>query len=159
MSSRAAGAAAWQVIGLRVVDRLGKGLRTPPRDALIADATPPPLRGRAFGLQRGLDHAGAVLGPLVAWWLLASGTANVRRVIGLSIVPGVLVLVLATWAVRGGQGRTETDGVAAASPSQSAFVRRRPPLALVAISLFYLLRRSEERRVGKECRSRWSPYH
>src|SRR5437667_9012774 len=84
-------AAAWQVIGLRVIDRLGKGLRTPPRDALIADVTPSPLRGRAFGLQRGLDHAGAVLGPLVAWWLLASGTANVRRVIGLSIVPGVRV--------------------------------------------------------------------
>src|SRR3989475_943625 len=132
--------AAWQVIGLRVVDRIGKGIRTPPRDAVVADVTPPELRGHAFGLQRGLDHAGAVLGPLVAWWLLASGTANVRRVIGLSIVPGVLVLVLATWAVRGGQGRTETDGVAAASPSQSAFVRRRPPLALVAISLFYLLR-------------------
>src|SRR6059058_1434081 len=55
--------AAWQVIGLRVVDRLGKGLRTPPRDALIADVTPVALRGRAFGLQRGMDHAGAVLGP------------------------------------------------------------------------------------------------
>src|ERR1041385_7535112 len=45
--------AAWQVIGLRVVDRLGKGLRTPPRGALIADVTPAELRGRAFGLQRG----------------------------------------------------------------------------------------------------------
>src|SRR5436309_2963573 len=101
-------AAAWQVIGLRVVDRLGKGLRTPPRDALIADVTPSPLRGRAFGLQRGLDHAGAVLGPLVAWWLLASGTANVRRVIALSIVPGVLVLVLAGWAVGDGAGLTES---------------------------------------------------
>jgi len=56
--------AAWQVIGLRVVDRLGKGLRTPPRDALIADVTPAQLRGRAFGLQRGMDHAGAVLGPI-----------------------------------------------------------------------------------------------
>src|SRR6266853_1669928 len=85
--------AAWQVIGLRVVDRLGKGLRTPPRDALIADVTPAELRGRAFGLQRGMDHAGAVLGPILAWWLLASGTANVRAVIGWSIVPGVLVLV------------------------------------------------------------------
>src|SRR5437867_716288 len=125
-------AAAWQVVGLRVVDRLGKGLRTPPRDALIADVTPPPLRGRAFGLQRGLDHAGAVLGPLVAWWLLASGTANVRRVIGLSIVPGVLVLVLAVWAVRDGQGRTETDEVGRPRPSRPALVRRRPPLALVA---------------------------
>src|SRR3989441_11199483 len=77
-------AAAWQVIGLRVVDRLGKGLRTPRRDALIADATSPPLRGRAFGLQRGLDHAGAVLGPLVAWGLLASGTGNGGGGIGLS---------------------------------------------------------------------------
>ena len=65
--------AAWQVIGLRVVDRLGKGLRTPPRDALIADVTPVALRGRAFGLQRGMDHAGAVLGPILAWWLLAPG--------------------------------------------------------------------------------------
>src|SRR5712692_6563855 len=62
--------AAWQVIGLRVVDRIGKGIRSPPRDALIADVTAQPILGRAFGLQRGLDHAGAVLGPLVAWWLL-----------------------------------------------------------------------------------------
>src|SRR5436309_1422145 len=65
--------AAWQVIGLRVVDRIGKGIRTPPRDALLADVTPRALLGRAFGLQRGLDHAGAVLGPLVAWGLLQSG--------------------------------------------------------------------------------------
>src|SRR5438128_5146104 len=135
-------AAAWQVIGLRVVDRLGKGLRTPPRDALIADVTPPPLRGRAFGLQRGLDHAGAVLGPLVAWWLLASGTANVRRVIGLSIVPGILVLVLAAWAVKDGRGRQKAaEGGARADPlpPSTAFYRPLPP-ALLAISAFYLLR-------------------
>src|SRR2546422_1925524 len=67
----AVAAAAWQVIGLRVVDRLGKGLRTPPRDALIADVTPAPLVGRAFGLQRGLDHVGAGSGPLGAWGCLA----------------------------------------------------------------------------------------
>src|SRR5467141_5123229 len=88
-------AAAWQVVGLRVVDRLGKGLRTPPRDALIADVTPQALRGRAFGVQRGLDHAGAVLGPLVAWALLTRG-ADVRTVIAASILPGVAVLVLAS---------------------------------------------------------------
>src|SRR5881409_4157784 len=86
-------AAAWQVIGLRVVDRLGKGLRTPPRDALIADVTPAPLVGRAFGVQRGLDHVGAVIGPLVAWWMLSTG-ADVRKVIVASLIPGVLVLVL-----------------------------------------------------------------
>src|SRR5256884_2874121 len=69
--------AAWQVIGLRVVDRLGKGLRTPPRDALIAEATPAERGGSAFGLQRGMGHAGAGVGPVFALWLLASGGAGV----------------------------------------------------------------------------------
>jgi len=142
--------AAWQVIGLRVVDRLGKGLRTPPRDALIADVTPAELRGRAFGLQRGMDHAGAVLGPILAWWLLASRSANVRAVIGWSIVPGVLVLVLAMWAVRdrGGRGRLgEVGGVRgggdrAGQPSLTSSNLPRPSLVspLFGISAFYLLR-------------------
>src|SRR5881397_626554 len=92
-------AAAWQVIGLRVVDRIGKGIRTPPRDALMADVTPTSLLGRAFGLQRGLDHAGAVLGPLLAFWLLTSRGTDVRGVISASVVPGILVLVLAMMAV------------------------------------------------------------
>src|SRR5581483_3599392 len=80
--------AAWQVIALRVTDRLGKGLRTPPRDALIADVTPPPAWGRAFGLQRGLANAGGVLGPLAAWWLLALRAAARRGGIAASLVPG-----------------------------------------------------------------------
>src|SRR5690242_3029065 len=103
----AATAAAWQVIGLRVIDRLGKGLRTPPRDALIGDVTPAPLVGRAFGLQRGLDHVGAIIGPLVAWWMLTRH-ADVRTVILASLVPGVLVLGLAAWAVRDGKRRYGT---------------------------------------------------
>lgn len=132
----AATAAAWQVVGLRVVDRLGKGLRTPPRDALIADVTPEPLRGRAFGLQRGLDHAGAVLGPLVAWAILTSGSGDVRTVIAASILPGVAVLLLAAWAVRGERRVTADKGVVSAP-------RLRPPLALFAICFFYLLRMPE----------------
>ena len=133
-------AAAWQVIGLRVVDRLGKGLRTPPRDALIADVTPAPLIGRAFGLQRGLDHVGAVIGPLVAWWLLMHG-ADVRRVILVSFVPGVIVVLLAMWAAKGGEGRRDK---AAAEPvlPPSAALRRLPP-PVIAIGLFYLLRMPE----------------
>src|ERR1700674_599875 len=122
--------AAWQVIGLRVVDRLGKGLRTPPRDAIIAHATPPPLRGRAFGLQRGLDHLGAVLGPLLAWYLLAFHQASVRGVIAASIVPGVLVLVLAVWAVRavqGGRGRARAGELGDAPPPPSTAVHRPRP--------------------------------
>ena len=136
----AATAAAWQVIALRVVDRIGKGLRTPPRDALIADVTPAELLGRAFGLQRGMDHAGAVLGPLLAWWLLTMHVAQLRTVIAASIVPGVLVLGLAAWAVRGGQGRTGADRVPSATPSPSAAVRLRPPRSVWLISFFYLVR-------------------
>jgi len=138
--------AAWQVIALRVVDRLGKGLRTPPRDAMIADATPATLRGRAFGLQRGLDHAGAVLGPLVAWWLLSFRAADVRQIIAASIVPGVAVLLLAIWAVKDGQGRSRTvevEDLDRLGPSSTVLDRPEPSLALYAISFFYLIRMPE----------------
>ena len=136
-------AAAWQVVGLRVVDRLGKGLRTPPRDAMIADVTPAPLVGRAFGLQRGLDHVGAIIGPLVAW-LLLSRRADVRTVILASIIPGALVLVLAAWAVKGGRGRARADeGVVGVVPPSPDVARLRPPSTVIAISIFYLLRMPE----------------
>ena len=140
--------AAWQVIGLRVTDRVGKGIRTPPRDALIADVTPRELHGRAFGFQRALDHAGAVLGPLAAWWLLTSHALDIRGVIAASIIPGVLVLLLAVWAVKtvgDGRGRKETEGVNAKQsplPSPTVPSRLLPP-ALVAIIAFYLLRMPE----------------
>lgn len=136
-------AAAWQVIALRVVDRVGKGIRTPARDALIADVTPPELKGRAFGLQRAMDHAGAVLGPLAAWALLQYG-ADVRRVIAASIVPGVAVLGLAWWATRGGKGR-QRAAEAPPSPLPPIAAHGRPglPPPLVAIIAFYLLRMPE----------------
>lgn len=140
--------AAWQVIGLRVVDRIGKGLRTPPRDALIADVTPPALHGRAFGLQRGLDHAGAVVGPLVAWYLLTFHASGIRTVIEASIVPGVAVLVLAWWAVRDGDrrnaGMRERENTAnAGAPAPSIVPTFRLPPSLTPIVLFSLLRMPE----------------
>jgi MFS family permease len=91
---------AWQVVGFRVIDRVGKGIRTPPRDALIADITPPSLRGRAFGFHRGADHFGAVLGSLAAWFFLSRGAA-VRRVIGWSALPGVVAFVVLAVVLRG----------------------------------------------------------
>ena len=134
-------AAAWQVIGLRVVDRVGKGIRTPPRDALIADVTPLELRGRAFGLQRGMDHLGAVLGPLAAWGLLRWRGTDVRGIIAASIVPGVLVLALAVMAVGRSGGRA--GSVSPAEPRPAAGPIARPagrPIALYAVVAFYLLR-------------------
>jgi len=87
-------AAAWSaVLLLRFLDRVGKGLRTAPRDALIAGATAPQLRGRAFGFHRSMDHAGAVLGPLIAFVLLSS-EMELSRVFLASVVPGLLVILL-----------------------------------------------------------------
>lgn len=91
---------AWQVIGLRAVDRVGKGARNPPRDTVIADATPAPARGRAFGFHRAMDHAGATIGPLVAGGLLAWAALPVDRVILLSAVPGAMAVIVAAVALR-----------------------------------------------------------
>lgn len=86
-----------QVLAIRFVDRVGKGIRTSPRDALLADLVPRERRARAFGLQRAMDNAGAFVGPLVAAGLLKLAIAE-RTVFLLAAVPGlaaVLVLVLA----------------------------------------------------------------
>lgn len=130
--------AALQVIVLRVVDRLGKGLRSPPRDAIIADATPPELQGRAFGLQRGLDNTGAVLGPLAAWALLTTGTLDVSGVIAASIVPGVIVLLLTMLAVRGTRVARPAAAIPAAAPSNGSL-----PLPVILIAASYLVRAPE----------------
>ena len=108
---------AGQVIGFRVLDRVGKGLRTPPRDALIADSAPPELHGRAFGFHRGADHLGAVAGSVAAWWFL-SRHAEVRQVIEWSAVPGVVVLVALAVVLRGsdGAGKAADPPPVAAAP-------------------------------------------
>lgn len=110
---------AWQVIGFRVIDRVGKGLRTPARDALIAAVAPPELRGRAFGFHRAADHFGAVLGSVAAWYLLHRGLA-VQDVIGWSALPGGLAFLVLAFLLRGtrvqadpaqgrGQGKDPAD--------------------------------------------------
>jgi MFS family permease len=129
--------AAWQVIGFRIIDRVGKGLRTPARDALIAAVTPPELRGRAFGFHRGADHFGAVLGSVAAWYLLERGLA-VQDVIGWSAVPGVLAFLTLAIVLRG----TRITGVApgnGSGPSPTDAVGRifwGPVLVLAALTFF-----------------------
>ena len=82
---------AWHVLLVRAADRIGKGLRTAPRDALLAAASP--RRGSAFGLQRAMDHAGAMTGPVVAALLLAAGLP-LREVFLWAVVPGVAAVAL-----------------------------------------------------------------
>jgi MFS family permease len=79
------------VLGIRMLDRVGKGLRSSPRDALLAASVPPERRGLAFGLHRSMDNAGAVLGPILAAVLLGYGF-KVRDLFVISIVPAVLCL-------------------------------------------------------------------
>lgn len=84
------------VVGARLADRLGKGLRGAPRDALIADITEPNHHGRAYGLRQSLDTIGAVAGPLLAVGLMAGLGGNVRLVLWFAVLPAVLsVLTLA----------------------------------------------------------------
>ena len=89
---------AGQVLAIRVTDRIGKGIRGAPRDALIADSVDPSIRGRAFGFQRAADHAGAVIGPLLAFAVLRWGHIALRPVFLLAAIPGLIaVLVAAIW--------------------------------------------------------------
>lgn len=81
------------VLMLRFLDRVGKGLRTAPRDAMIAASVAPEVRGRAFGFHRALDHSGAVLGPLLAFALLAA-EVPLRDVFFASAIPGLMVMLL-----------------------------------------------------------------
>jgi len=80
------------VLVLRFFDRIGKGLRTSPRDALIAESTPPDYRGKAFGFHRAADHAGAVVGPLLATLFLDVFILNIKTVFLLSVIPGVITI-------------------------------------------------------------------
>ncbi|MGH7434461.1 MAG: MFS transporter, partial [Polyangiaceae bacterium] len=84
----------WHVLAVRVSDRVGKGLRSSPRDAMIADAAGD-RAGKAFGFHQAMDNVGAVVGPLVATALLAMG-ASMRTVFAIAVVPGVLATALVT---------------------------------------------------------------
>ncbi len=108
--------AAWQVIGLRAVDRVGKGARTPPRDAVLADATDPAIRGRAFGFHRMMDHSGAMLGPLVAFALLAGFAMRPADVMLWSAVPGLAAVFVVSYAMR----KLRPEGPLAAAPGATA---------------------------------------
>ncbi|MCE5204069.1 MAG: MFS transporter [Coriobacteriales bacterium] len=88
------------VLALRVTDRLGKGIRTAPRDALIADSCTAEDRGAAFGLHRALDTVGAAIGPFIAWLVLTLSPDAYRTIFLISAVPGVAAILVVLFAVR-----------------------------------------------------------
>lgn len=89
-----------QVLVIRLTDRVGKGIRGAPRDALIAESVDPSIRGRAFGFHRASDHAGAVVGPLIAFALLSWERVDLRTVFLIAAIPGLLSVVVLIVGVR-----------------------------------------------------------
>jgi MFS family permease len=141
-------AAPWQLFAIRIADRTGKGVRTSPRDALIADSTAPEIRGRAFGFHRGMDHLGAAVGPLLAaafLWFWRDAPAgvfetSVRQLFLWTAVPGVAVVVL-LWF-----GLHEPASTAPAKPRPTLTLRpfdRRFRLYLAALVVFTLANSSD----------------
>lgn len=96
----AAAQSATQVLAIRLTDRVGKGLRNAPRDALIAESVDPSIRGKAFGFHRASDHAGAVIGPLIAFALLQWMGLELRTVFWLAVIPGVFAIITVVAFVR-----------------------------------------------------------
>jgi MFS family permease len=88
------------VVAARFVDRVGKGIRGAPRDALLADITPQSVRGAAFGLRQSLDTVGAFVGPLLATVLMLVWANDFRAVFWVAVVPGVLAVLLLVFGLR-----------------------------------------------------------
>lgn len=92
--------APWHVLAVRFAERIGKGIRGVPRDAIVADVTPASERGAAYGYQRGMDNAGAVLGPLLGLALLVGLKLDLRTTFLCAAVPGLLAIPVILFVVR-----------------------------------------------------------
>jgi MFS family permease len=112
------------VLAARFADRIGKGVRGAPRDALIADVTPPEIRGRAFGLRQSMDTFGAFAGPLLAIALMALFASDIRAVFWVAVIPGIIATLCVVFGVR-----DSSDALAVET-------NRAPPINFAAISRF-----------------------
>ena len=143
---------ATQVLGIRVTDRVGKGLRTSPRDALLADSAPADARGLAYGFHAAADNTGAVLGPLIAFFLLklhgvgaldasqhlsAHDEHAIRNVFWLSAIPAGIAMLILIFVVSD-VPRTGGTGKPTETPGETAKLSRRFWAYLVVVLLFTL---------------------
>ncbi|HVG22949.1 MAG TPA: MFS transporter [Thermoanaerobaculia bacterium] len=137
-----AAASIWPlVLAARLIDRTGKGMRSAPRDALIADVTPPDQRGRAFGFHRALDHTGAIVGPLLAILLLQGFGFSMRAAFFFAVIPGAVGVAMLVFLLR----ETPADTTREES-TQSSLITHHSPLfkrAIGAVALFALANSSD----------------
>jgi MFS family permease len=131
------------VLSARLIDRVGKGIRGAPRDALIADIAPPAIRGAAFGLRQALDTVGAFLGPLLAIGLMLLWANDFRAVFWVAVIPAFLSVALLVFAVR---EPTQAAGEHRGNPIRRANLRRlgRAYWWVVAVGAVFTLARFSE---------------
>ena len=136
-------ASAGGVLTARLIDRVGKGIRGAPRDALVADIAPLALRGAAFGLRQSLDTVGAFLGPLVAVALMLLWANDFRAIFWWAVVPGLAAVVLLYFGVQEPESRVAVAGV---NPISRTNLRRLSPAYwwVVAIGAVFMLARFSE---------------
>jgi MFS family permease len=131
------------VLTARLLDRVGKGIRGAPRDALVADIAPPHLRGAAFGLRQSLDSVGAFVGPLLAVGLMLLWANDFRAVFWVAVVPGFMAVALLLFGLREPDKRVATQRT---NPIQRAKLKRlgRPYWWVVGVGAVFTLARFSE---------------
>lgn len=132
------------VLGARFADRIGKGLRGAPRDALVADVTPEAIRGRAFGLRQSLDTVGAFGGPLLAMALMAGFADDMRQVFWVAVIPAALAVLCVIFGVT--EQRRPAHSETGEPPIRISDLKRldRPFWIVVAIGVAFTLARFSE---------------
>ena len=130
------------LMAARFADRIGKGIRGSPRDAMVADETPPEIRGRAFGLRQALDTVGALIAPLVAVGLMALFADRIRLVYWIAILPAACSFLLAWLALREPK---QLNAPVKTSPFFSGFRElTKPTKRLLAVGFLFTLARFSE---------------
>jgi MFS family permease len=135
--------APWHVLAVRCVDRVGKGIRTSPRDKLLAASADRERLAEAYAFHRGMDHLGAAVGPLLATALLLSWPGRLRLVFALAAIPGALAVVL-LFAVRETPAPTPPSPSGSPSPSTAASDHPGPPRHLLASIFLFTLGNSTD---------------
>jgi MFS family permease len=134
------------VLAARLIDRVGKGIRGAPRDALVADLAPPGMRGAAFGLRQSLDTVGAFVGPLLAMGLMLLWANDFRAIFWVAMVPGFMAVALLLFGVQEPERAQQAAGVPRINPISKANLRRlrAPYWRVVAIGAVFTLARFSE---------------
>ena len=134
----------FEVLGARFADRIGKGIRGAPRDALVADITEPGSRGAAFGLRQALDTIGAFLGPLIAIGLMFLLAGDIRAVFAWAVIPAVIAVVLMIFGVEEGKRLPGTKAARAPVRWTEISGMGRAYWSVVAVGVVFTLARFSE---------------